>query len=81
MSSFFQQLHSSSRVNFRQKLVTSGLTNNCKGEYSATSIAQSWTNTFGALQQSECSPYQVVASKIYHLKQHFLLSAMAWRCT
>ena len=28
-----------------------------------------------------CSPYQVVTGKIYHLKQHFLLRATAWRFT
>ena len=29
----------------------------------------------------QCSPYQAIAGKIYRLKQHFLLPAMAWRFT
>ena len=30
----------------------------------------------------QCSPYQEVSGKInYHLKQHFLLPATAWRFT
>ena len=29
----------------------------------------------------ECSLYQAVTGKIYHLKQHFLLPASAWRFT
>ena len=27
----------------------------------------------------QCSPYHAVTSKIYHLKQHFLLPATVWR--
>ena len=27
----------------------------------------------------QCFPYQAVTGKIYHLKQHFLLPATAWR--
>ena len=27
----------------------------------------------------QCSPYQAVTSKIYHLKQHFLLLATSWK--
>ena len=27
----------------------------------------------------QCSPYQAVTSKIYRLKQHFLLLATSWR--
>ena len=30
---------------------------------------------------TQCSPYQEVTGKSYHLKQHFLLPATAWRFT
>ena len=29
----------------------------------------------------QCSPYQAVTGKLFHLKEHFLLPATAWRVT
>ena len=37
--------------------------------------------TVANLWMSQCSPYQAVTGKIYHLKQHFLPRAVAWRFT